>query len=128
MFAVNFKAHVNAVRAFLPLLAPRSSIVLTSSVGGPYAVWRRHLAYLTSKAALAKAVEALAADLIDREIRVNGVAPGGMSKELEGLPKLGAPAAPPEAVARVIIWLLTDEAAWVNGAVIPVDGGRRLVA
>ncbi|MEM1925264.1 MAG: SDR family oxidoreductase [Pyrobaculum sp.] len=95
MFAVNFKAHVNAVRAFLPLLAPRSSI--TSSIGGPYAVWRRHLAYLTSKAALAKAVEALAADLIDREIRVNGVAPGGMSKELEGLPKLGAP---PEAVAK----------------------------
>ena len=95
MFAVNFKAHVNAVRAFLPLLAPRSSIVLTSSVGGPYAVWRRHLAYLTSKAALAKAVEALAADLIDREIRVNGVAPGGISKE--GLPKLGAP---PEAVAK----------------------------
>ncbi|MEM4081998.1 MAG: SDR family oxidoreductase [Pyrobaculum sp.] len=93
MFAVNFKAHVNAVRAFLPLLAPRSSI--TSSVGGPYAVWRRHLAYLTSKAALAKAVEALAADLIDREIRVNGVAPGGISKE--GLPKLGAP---PEAVAK----------------------------
>ena len=123
MFAVNFKAHVNAVRAFLPLLAPRSSIVLTSSVGGPYAVWRRHLAYLTSKAALAKAVEALAADLIDREIRVNGVAPGGMSKELEGLPKLGA-----HARGRGEIWLLTDEAAWVNGAVIPVDGGRRLVA
>ncbi len=38
---------------------------------------------------------------------------------------LGAPRAPPEAVARVVVWLLTDEAGWVTGAVIPVDGGGR---
>ncbi|MGC9051826.1 hypothetical protein [Pyrobaculum sp.] len=29
-------------------------------------------------------------------------------------------------MARVVIWLLTDESYWVNGAVIPADGGRRL--
>ena len=41
--------------------------------------------------------------------------------------KLGAPAAPPEHVADVVLWLLTDEARWVTGALIPVDGGRRLI-
>jgi NAD(P)-dependent dehydrogenase (short-subunit alcohol dehydrogenase family) len=50
------------------------------------------------------------------------VAPGAMSREAESA-KLGAPPAPPEYVADVVIWLLTDEARWVTGALIPVDGG-----
>jgi 3-oxoacyl-[acyl-carrier protein] reductase len=71
-------------------------------------------------------VETLAAELLERGIRVNGVAPGTMSREV-GAAKLGAPATPPEYVADVVIWLLTDEARWVTGALIPVDGGRRLI-
>jgi len=86
-------------------------------------------AYVAAKAALAKATESIAAELLDRGIRVNAVAPGGMAKEDNPdaqPPPLGAPQAPPAEVAKVIIWLLTDEARWVTGAVIPVDGGRRL--
>jgi 3-oxoacyl-[acyl-carrier protein] reductase len=49
-----------------------------------------------------------------------------MSREAEAA-KLGAPAAPPEYVADVVLWLLTDEARWVTGALIPVDGGKRLI-
>lgn len=44
-------------------------------------------------------------------------------EERRGLPPLGSPQAPPEAVAEVVVRLLADEAGWVNGAVIPVDGG-----
>ena len=45
-----------------------------------------------------------------------------MSRDAEAA-KLGAPAAPPGHVADVALWLLTDEARWVTGALIPVDGG-----
>jgi NAD(P)-dependent dehydrogenase (short-subunit alcohol dehydrogenase family) len=67
-------------------------------------------------------VETLAIELLERGIRVNGVAPGAMSREAEAA-KLGAPVASPEYVADVVIWLLTDEARRVTGALIPVDGG-----
>lgn len=131
MLARNLKAHLYAVKAFSKLMAEGSSVVLVSSIGGAYAAWPKHIAYVAAKAAVAKAAESLAAELIDRGIRVNVVAPGGMSKDFAPgrqyqRPRLGAPQAPPEEVAKVVIWLLTDEAGWINGAVIPVDGGRRL--
>ncbi|AET33315.1 SDR family NAD(P)-dependent oxidoreductase [Pyrobaculum ferrireducens] len=128
----NLKAHLYVVKAATKHLKPGSSIVLVTAVGGAYPAWlRRNVAYVASKAALARAVESLAAELIDKGIRVNGVAPGGMSKDFTPggaarRPPLGAPQAPPEEVARVVIWLLADESYWVNGAVIPADGGRRL--
>jgi 3-oxoacyl-[acyl-carrier protein] reductase len=40
--------------------------------------------------------------------------------------RLGDFKAPPEDFAKVVVWLLTDEAEWINGVVIPVDGGARL--
>ncbi len=131
MLSRNLKAHLYAVKAFLPLLAERSSVVLTSAVGGAYPLWLGNLAYTSSKAALAMAAQALAAELLGRNIRVNAVAPGGMTRDFSpggaSPPRLGAAQAPPEEVAKVIVWLLTDEASWVTGAVIPVDGGRRLL-
>ncbi len=39
--------------------------------------------------------------------------------------KLGGKSCPPEDVARVVVWLVSDESEWVDGAVIPVDGGTR---
>lgn len=130
MLSANLKAHIYAVKAFLPLFQKGSSIVLVSSIGGAFAAWRRHVAYVASKAALARAAEALAAELLPRGVRVNAVAPGGMTKDftpgVHRSAELGSPQAPPEEVAKVAVWLLTDEASWVTGAVFPVDGGRRL--
>jgi len=126
MLSVNLRAHLWTVKSFLKLMRPGSAVVLVTSIWGPVKRSPGALAYTVSKAAAAALVETLAAELLDRGVRVNGVAPGAMSREAEAA-KLGAPAAPPEHVADVVLWLLTDEARWVTGALIPVDGGRRLV-
>lgn len=133
MIDVNLKAHIFAVKAALAHLAEGASVVLISSVGGAFKAWKNHVAYVAAKAALARAVEAMAVELLPRQVRVNAVAPGGMSRDFapgrdyKRLRRLGDPAAPPEDVAEVVLWLLGDGSSWINGAVIPVDGGRRLL-
>jgi len=125
MLSVNLRVHLWTVKSFLKLMRLGSAVVLVTSIWGPVKKSPGALAYTVSKAAAAALVETLAAELLERGIRVNGVAPGAMSREAEAA-KLGAPVAPPEYVADVVLWLLTDEARWVTGALIPVDGGRRL--
>jgi 3-oxoacyl-[acyl-carrier protein] reductase len=126
MLSVNLRAHLWTVKSFLKLMRPGSAVALVTSIWGPVKRSPGALAYTVSKAAAAPLVETLAAELLERGIRVNGVAPGAMAREAEAA-KLGAPAAPPEYVADVVLWLLTDEARWVTGALIPVGGGRRLI-
>lgn len=111
-----------------------STIVLVSAIRGIDKALPSQLSYSIAKAGTAKAVEVLASELLDREIRVVGVAPSWIYGNFEpgrnwkNLRKLGDPKAPPEDFARVIVWLLSDEAEWVNGVIIPVDGGARLRA
>lgn len=92
-------------------------------------------AYLATKSALWTVTEALALELAPR-LRVVGVAPGVMSAEqaefsaeqmaqqLQRIPlqRLGSE----HDVARTVRFLLSADAAYLNGAVIPVDGGLRL--
>ncbi len=109
-----------------------STIVLISAMRGIDKALPNQLSYAISKSATAKAVEVLASELLDRQIRVVGIAPSWIYGEFQPdrdwkkLRKLGDVKAPPEDFARVITWLLTDEAEWINGVVIPVDGGARL--
>ncbi len=132
MIRNHVKAPLYMVKASLDKLGQGSTIVLLSATRGLFTPLPNQLSYGLSKAALAKAVEVLASELLDRGIRVVGVAPSAIDGEFEPgrdwkkRRKLGDPKAPPEDFARVIVWLLTDEAEWVNGVVIPVDGGARL--
>ncbi len=132
MIKNHIKIPLYVINSSLKYLNEGSSIVLVSSISGVDKASPNQLSYAIGKTGLAKAIKILASELIKKGIRVNGIAPTFIDGNFEPernwkvYRKLGDPKAPPEDFARVIIWLLTDESEWVNGVVIPVDGGARL--
>ncbi|MDE1850971.1 MAG: SDR family oxidoreductase [Candidatus Micrarchaeota archaeon] len=127
----HIKIPLYVVNAALQSLKKGSSIVLVSS---SMAMHKAHgpLSYSIGKIGTAKEVELLANQLMENGIRVNGIAPLAIDgdfrpdTEFKSTRKLGDGSAPPDAFAKVIVWLMTQESQWVNGVVIPVDGGARL--
>ena len=110
---------------------PGSAVLMTSGQGlGPMP---EEIAYCTAKAALAGITPSLAAGLAERGIRLNTVNPGPVDTgymDAETLRTVDAMfpcgrTGRPEDAARLICWLLTDEASWVTGQVINSEGGFR---
>jgi 3-oxoacyl-[acyl-carrier protein] reductase len=108
-------------------------VVLISSVVGLYGS-PGQINYSSSKAALVGMARSLTRELGARNITANVVAPGFIETDMtDELPEaqqaeyrknipLGRFASPDE-VARVVAWLAGDDAGYISGAVIPVDGG-----
>lgn len=113
--------------------AKKGRIVLISSVSGLYGV-PGQANYSASKAGLVGFARSVTRELGSRGITANVVAPGfirtDMTDELpekqqkEYLATIPAKRfAEPAEVAKVVRWVSSDEAAYISGAVIPVDGG-----
>ena len=131
-FAINFFAPVYFSRACAPLLAESGgSIVNITSIAGHRVHPFAGSAYSTSKAALTALTRELAADLAHLGIRANAVCPGeintailspGTEDIVERIPlkRLGSP----KEVAAAIFYLCSEEASYITGAEIPVNGGQ----
>ena len=115
------------------LKARYGRIVMISSVVGLYG-GPGQVNYSASKAALVGVARSITRELGARGITANVVAPGFIETDMTAaLPeaqqaeyKKSIPAgrfATPTEVAKVVVWVGSDEAAYISGAVIPVDGG-----
>ena len=115
------------------LKAKFGRIILVSSVVGLFG-GAGQANYSASKAGLVGFARSITRELGGRNITANVVAPGfietdmtaELSEDLQASYKKSIPAgrfATPNEVAKVIAWIASDDAAYISGAVIPVDGG-----
>jgi meso-butanediol dehydrogenase/(S,S)-butanediol dehydrogenase/diacetyl reductase len=146
---VNLTSPFLLVRAALPhLLASRGAVVAVSSVAALRAS-DGMAAYSASKAGLLLLTQSLAVDHGRDGLRANAVCPGWTATEMGDMEmaELGRErgtslddayrlatamvpqrrAAQPDEVAATVVWLLSDAASYVNGVVLPVDGGSCIV-
>ncbi|ARM74961.1 SDR family NAD(P)-dependent oxidoreductase [Acidianus manzaensis] len=128
----HIKYPLYVISSALNYLNQGSTIVLISALRGIDKALPNQLSYSIAKAGIAKATEVIASELLDKGIRVVSIAPSWIYGNFEpernwkSERKLGDVKAPPEDFARILVWLISDEAEWINGVVIPVDGGARL--
>jgi NAD(P)-dependent dehydrogenase (short-subunit alcohol dehydrogenase family) len=134
-FAVNVQSMFTLSRAAARHMRPGSAIINTTSIQAD-APSPELLAYAATKAAISNFTSNLAQVLAKDGIRVNGVAPGPVWTPLipatmsaEQVAKfgsttpLGRPAQPAE-LAPAYVFLASDAASYITGAILPVTGGK----
>ena len=136
ILAVNLTGTFLVTRATLPALIEHggsiTNVVSTTGVmGQAYSA-----AYSASKGGVAMMIKALAVEYIDRGVRINGVAPGGVDTPLIwefGLPEGADPKqlermmspmgfCSPSEVASAIAFLASEEAGYISGSILSIDG------
>ena len=140
-FGINVKGTVFTVQKALPFLRDGASIILTSSVVGSKGLPNVSI-YSATKAALRSFARTWTTDLKNRRIRVNVVSPGAIDTpglrglgrtDAEGLNELYVGRIPlgrvgrPEDIAGAVSFLASDDASYVSGIELFVDGGMAQV-
>jgi NAD(P)-dependent dehydrogenase (short-subunit alcohol dehydrogenase family) len=137
LFAVNVRAPFFLVQQLLPILSTGSSIVFLSSLGARVVVGTIPV-YAATKGAIDTLVKHVASALGPRGIRVNAVAPGVVDTDMSSFTKteagrdvvMGMQAlkriAQPDDVGDVIAFLASEQARWITGTTVHVDGGSKL--
>lgn len=143
-FDINIKGTWNVTKATIPYMK-EGSIINLSSVTGPLVADSGEVAYATTKAALIGFTKSLAAELVDKNIRVNAIMPGyimtpmvsGMAKEsdqnnpqsvIDGIAK-GIPMkrlGTIEELGNLAAFLASDESSYITAQGIVIDGGSTL--
>lgn len=133
---VNVGGTYNVTSAFLPQLkATRGSIVNIASIHA-FVATGASSAYTASKGAIGQFTKAMAAELAPHGVRVNALAPGmirtAMTESTISDPQktaaflrhvpMGRPGEPEE-LAGPVLFLVSEAASYITGAILPVDGG-----
>jgi 3-oxoacyl-[acyl-carrier protein] reductase len=133
-FAINVGGVAAAVRAAAPLLADGGRIVSIGTTGADHVPFAGAADYVASKAAVAAYTRGWARDLGPRNITVNVVQPGAINTEmnpeegpfagtLKNLAALGR-YGQPEDIAAAVAFLAGQNAGYITGATLNVDGGQ----
>jgi NAD(P)-dependent dehydrogenase (short-subunit alcohol dehydrogenase family) len=137
LFAINVRAPFFLVQQLLPILREGSSILLVGSLAARSVVGAIP-AYAATKGAVDTLVKHFASLLGERGIRVNAIAPGVVATDMSSFTKTDAGRdytlsiqafkrlAQPDDIGRVVAFLASDEARWITGDTIHVDGGSKL--
>lgn len=144
---INVKGVWNACKAALPLIISNGggSVVIMSSVTGDMVADPGEVAYATTKSALVGFTKAMAREFADKNVRVNAICPGYARTPLvEGMALQSDPENPeraikaiadavplkrlakPTEIGELAAFLASEEASYITGAQIVIDGGSTL--
>ncbi len=136
MVNINYRGVYFTVKYAIDYLNKNASIILMASCAGSLTI-KRHSVYASTKAAVMKLAKNFAYDLSDKSIRVNSISPGYIrtpifDSRLENDPdylkrretciplqRIGTP----QDVANAALFLASDEASYITGVDLLVDGG-----
>jgi NAD(P)-dependent dehydrogenase (short-subunit alcohol dehydrogenase family) len=126
MLALNLRTGYSLLRAVLPpMLQQGSGAIVNVASRAAFDHAGSAAGYVASKAAAVAMIDSLAADLKGTGLRANSVLPGIIDTEAnrQAMPHAEFAKWPrPEAIARVILFLCSDDALLINGASVPVYG------